>query len=104
MRKARGDFHVILNTIAQHAPHIDMAMMPVVPNLGGDFAYGAREFLKAVECDLFIPMHMWGRDREATQFEHYRNPSHGVCRHVPEGTTTEWPPSVYGDEHPTAPR
>ena len=88
--KARGDFHAVLRTIAAHAPHIDVAMMPVVPNLGGDFAYGAREFLKAVDCDLFIPMHMWGRDREATQFECYRNPDHGECLHIVEGSSIEW--------------
>lgn len=87
VRKARGDFHAILRDIAAYAPHIDVAMMPVVPNLGGDFAYGAREFLKAVRCDRFIPMHMWGREREATQFQLYRNPDHGECCHIPEGTS-----------------
>ena len=87
-RKARGDFNVILKAIVLYAPEIDVVMMPVVPNMGGDFTYGARELLKAVQCSLFIPMHMWGRDREATKFELYRNPDYGRCEHVAEGTST----------------
>ncbi|MBR6284980.1 MAG: MBL fold metallo-hydrolase [Muribaculaceae bacterium] len=90
LRKAQGDFHAILRTIAAYAPHMDVAMMPVVPNLGGDYCYGSRELLRAVSCDLFIPMHTWGRDREATQFHLYRNPLHGECCHLPEGTSLEW--------------
>ena len=89
-RKARGDFHAILRTIVARMPHIDVAMMPVVPNLGGDFAYGAREFLQAVRCNLFIPMHTWGRDREATQFALYRNPAHGQCLYLSEGTAIDF--------------
>lgn len=91
-RKTRGDFHVILQAITAYTRHIDVAMMPVVPNLGGDFAYGNREFLKAVQCDLFIPMHMWGRDREATQFHLYRNPQHGRCLHLREGESVIFRP------------
>ena len=64
VRKAKGDFHVILDKIVAYSPQIDLAMMPVVPNIGGDWAYGAREFLRAIMVDTFIPMHMWGRDRE----------------------------------------
>ena len=86
-RKAKGDFHVILRSIAQYSQAIDVVMMPVVPNIGGDYTYGARELLKAVKCDLFIPMHTWGRDREATQFELYRNPQYGKCEGMTEGST-----------------
>ncbi len=39
---------------------------------------------------MSMPMHMWGRDREATQFECYRNPDHGECRHIVEGSSIEW--------------
>ena len=91
-RKARGDFHAILRAIEAHTRHMDVAMMPVVPNMGGDFAYGARELLKTVNCDLFIPMHMWGREREATQFHLYRNPAHGQCLHLREGESIIFPP------------
>ena len=87
VRKARGDFHVILDKIIAYSPQIDLAMMPVVPNIGGDWAYGAREFLKAIHVDTFIPMHMWGRDREATQWELYQNPAYGQCMHLVAGQT-----------------
>ncbi|MBO7608715.1 MAG: MBL fold metallo-hydrolase [Muribaculaceae bacterium] len=85
-RKAKGDFEVILSAIAQHTSAIDVVMMPVVPNIGGDFAYGARRLLNTVNCDLFIPMHTWGRDREATQFELYRNPNYGRCERMSAGS------------------
>lgn len=84
-RKARGDFHAILNSIKAHTPHMDVALMPVVPNLGGDFTYGARKLLETVNCDWFIPMHTWGRDREASQFDLYRNPNYGQCLYLREG-------------------
>ena len=87
VRKARGDFHAILNRIVAHSPHIDLAMMPVVPNIGGDWAYGPREFLRAISVDTFIPIHTWGRDREATQFALYQNPAHGQCIHLQPGQT-----------------
>ncbi len=85
VRKARGDFHVILDKIVAYSPRIDLAMMPVVPNIGGDWAYGAREFLRAIQVDTFIPMHTWGRDREATQWELYQNPDYGQCVHLQPG-------------------
>lgn len=85
INKARGDFHAILRNIADCFPRLDLAMMPVVPNIGGDWAYGPREFLRAVEVDLFVPMHTWGRDREAAEFERYRNPDHGTCRLMQPG-------------------
>lgn len=87
VRKAKGDFHVILDKIVAYSPQIDLAMMPVVPNIGGDWAYGAREFLRAIMVDTFIPMHMWGRDREASQFSLYQNPAHGQCVHLSPGQT-----------------
>ena len=85
VRKARGDFHAIVKRIVAHSPHIHLAMMPVVPNIGGDWAYGPRQLLRAVRVDTFIPMHMWGRDREATEWSLYRNPAHGPCVHLLPG-------------------
>lgn len=85
IRKAQGDFHAILNKIKAQYPHLHLAMMPVVPNIGGDWAYGAREFLRAIDVDTFIPMHTWGRDREATQWHLYQNPNYGKCCYLPPG-------------------
>lgn len=87
VRKARGDYHAILDKIVTYAPRLDLALVPVVPNIGGDWAYGARELLRAIEVDTFIPMHTWGRDREATQWSLYQNPSHGRCLPLPAGQT-----------------
>ncbi len=86
VRKAKGDFHAILRRIVAHCPHLDVAMFPVVPNIGGDWAYGPREFLRSVSVDHFIAMHTWGRDREAAQFALYQNPDHGTCHLLPPST------------------
>lgn len=91
VKKADGDFRAILRTIAARAPHMQLAMFPIDPNMGTDFARGAREFLQAVQVDHFVPMHMWGRDSEATQFGLYRNPAHGECHYVPAGTSLTIP-------------
>ncbi|MBR6432009.1 MAG: hypothetical protein IKS64_04070 [Muribaculaceae bacterium] len=96
VRKARGDFHVILDKIVAYSPQIDLAMMPVVPNIGGDWAYGAREFLRAIRVDTFIPMHMWGRDREATRWELYQNPDYGQCVHLRPGEYSLTPLPLLG--------
>lgn len=93
VKKAMGDYHVILHTIAAYSPAIDVAMFPVIPNIGGDFAYGARQFLATINVDLFLPMHTWNRYREAFDYDLYRNPVHGTCRGLRPGDTIE-----YGNE------
>lgn len=80
VKKAIGDFNVILRAIESYTDHVDLAMFPVIPNIGGDFALGARLYLKAIPTAHFIPMHTWGRDREATQFHLYQSP-HGTRYH-----------------------
>ena len=85
VKKAMGDFHAILSRINAYTPHINVAMMPVVPNIGGDWAYGPRKFLHDIRVDTFIPMHTWGRDREATQWHLYQNPDYGQCVFLADG-------------------
>lgn len=80
VKKAVGDFMVILRAIEAYTSHVDLAMFPVIPNIGGDFAMGARLYLEAVSTAHFIPMHTWGRDREATMFHLYPSP-HGTVFH-----------------------
>lgn len=89
-KKALGDFNVILRAIEKYVKKtseysgcysgegVDLAMFSVIPNIGGDFALGARLYLEAIPTRHFIPMHTWGRDREATQFHLYQSP-HGTC-------------------------
>lgn len=85
VKKAVGDFRAILRTIAAHTQVIDVAMFPVDPAMGTDFGMGAREFVHAIDVRLFIPMHMWGRDEQATQFHLYCNPERGKFLHLPAG-------------------
>ena len=85
VKKAVGDFRAILRTIAAHTQVIDVAMFPVDPAMGTDFGMGAREFVHAIDVKLFIPMHMWGRDEQATQFHLYRNLERGEYLHLPPG-------------------
>lgn len=91
-KKALGDFNVILRAIEKYVKNpsehsgfysgegVDLAMFPVIPNIGGDFALGARLYLEAIPTAHFIPMHTWGRDREATQFHLFQSP-HGTSYH-----------------------
>ncbi len=81
VKKALGDFNVILRAIEAYTQHVDLAMFPVIPNIGGDFARGARLYLEAIPTAHFIPMHTWGRDREACQFHLYPSP-HGTHYHA----------------------
>mgnify|MGYP001668167427 CR=1 FL=1 len=85
VRKADGDFRVILKRIATVTTQVDLAMFPVDPALGSDFGRGAREFVTAIDTGTFIPMHMWGRDEEACHFELYNNPHRGRYVHLPPG-------------------
>lgn len=87
VKKAVGDFRAILHTIANHTQVIDVAMFPVDPAMGRDFGMGAREFVHAIDVRLFIPMHMWGRDEQATQFHLYCNPERGKYLHLPAGSS-----------------
>ncbi|MCM1111177.1 MAG: MBL fold metallo-hydrolase [Clostridium sp.] len=66
VRKAENDFHKVLNRIVEEAPQIDIAMFPVEPRMGIDFAIGAQEFLHAVKVGDFFPMH-FGADWEVVE-------------------------------------
>ncbi|MCF0182161.1 MAG: MBL fold metallo-hydrolase [Muribaculaceae bacterium] len=87
VRKAVGDFKAILQDIKAYTQHVDLAMYPITPNIGGDFALGARLYLQAVPTKHFIVMHTWGRDREASEFSLYRNPDYGECHALAAGKT-----------------
>ncbi|MCQ2287954.1 MAG: MBL fold metallo-hydrolase [Muribaculaceae bacterium] len=103
-RKALGDFNVILRAIEKYVNGpsevsesseglsgrtVDLVMFPVIPNIGGDFAMGARLFLQAIPTAHFIPMHTWGRDREATQFHLYQSPHATSYHYLKPGNNLE---------------
>lgn len=85
VKKADGDFRAILMRIVAVTSRVDLAMFPVDPAMGSDFGRGAREFVTAIDTGTFIPMHMWGRDKEACQFELYKNPERGQYVYLPTG-------------------
>lgn len=70
-KKMLGDYIATLRQIAAECPAIDIAMFPVIPNQGGDFAAGARLFLETIKVGIFLPMHTWGRDSEVEAPELY---------------------------------
>jgi L-ascorbate metabolism protein UlaG (beta-lactamase superfamily) len=85
IKKAEGDFLAILRDIKAYTSEIDLAMFPVDPSMGDDFARGANQLVNAIKVGTFIPMHMWGHDKEAAQFELYRNKSYGDYIHLNTG-------------------
>ena len=57
VRAADTSFDKILSDIASAVKHIDIAMFPVDPRQGSDYARGARKFLQTIPTGNFIPMH-----------------------------------------------
>lgn len=78
----------VLERMNQVTQNIHIAMFPVDPNMGGEFARGARQFLERFIVDHFFVMHTWGRDEEAAQFSLYANPDHGKCYLMKSGEST----------------
>lgn len=68
--KEAQDFYLSeLNTLGNDKKVFDLAMFPVDPRLGSDFALGAEEFLEKIKVKLFAPMHSWERYDEVIPFE-----------------------------------
>ncbi|MCL2674872.1 MAG: hypothetical protein FWE92_06030, partial [Defluviitaleaceae bacterium] len=55
--------------IAEFSPSIDVAMFPLDPRLGKDFAKGAEQFIARIKTVNFIPMHFRNNFSIANQFE-----------------------------------
>jgi len=58
-----------LEKIAEFSPSIDVAMFPLDPRLGKDFAKGAEQFIARIKTVNFIPMHFRNNFSIANQFE-----------------------------------
>lgn len=71
VRKAEGDYLHELKELKAVCPHVDLAMFPVDPRIGTDFARGAEQLLTAVQVDCFVPMHFWERPDEVKPFGRY---------------------------------
>lgn len=83
-------FDKALHEIASEIDHIDVAMFPVDPRQGTDFAEGAHRFIDAVKIDYFLPMHFWDDFKEACDFPAYANrpETKYVCLHTPGKSLT----------------
>lgn len=57
VKKMEGDFRAILRDIKAEYPAVDIAMFPVDPRLGTDFARGARQWLETIKTAYLAPMH-----------------------------------------------
>lgn len=71
MEREEQRFHSILDRIAADHPGLTVAMFPVDPRLGTDFARGASKLLKAIKVDYFFPMHFGADWKEACNFRAY---------------------------------
>lgn len=69
--RASAHFDQVLHRITDDIKDIDVAMFPVDPRQGTDFAEGATRFLQAVNVKLFIPMHFWNEAAAACDFPSY---------------------------------
>ena len=74
IKTAEGNYLAILRKIKEQFPAIDIAMFPVDPRIGGDFALGARQFMSAIKVADFIPMHQWGDFSRSCNFSLYSAP------------------------------
>ncbi|MDE7388434.1 MAG: MBL fold metallo-hydrolase [Muribaculaceae bacterium] len=83
--RATADFTKVLNRIESEVSAIDIAMFPVDPRQGTDFAEGARLFTNGIRVANFFPMHFWGEYKEACLFSSYiEAPSTAAhCLHSP---------------------
>ena len=52
-----GDFMAVLRDIKAEYPAVDLAMFPVDPRLGTDFARGARQWIQTIKTTYMAPMH-----------------------------------------------
>ena len=62
-------FHKELAVLAKAHPELDAVFFPVDPRMKTDIGRGAKEFLDAIRCHVFIPMHFWGDFASANAFE-----------------------------------
>lgn len=59
IRAAQRYFSRELEFIYQRYNSLDVAMFPIDPRMGTDFALGAMQFVEKINVKTFIPMHFW---------------------------------------------
>ncbi|MGI6150410.1 MAG: MBL fold metallo-hydrolase [Christensenellales bacterium] len=69
IQEAADLYYGVLHVIAKEHPKMDAVFFPVDPRMVTDIGRGAKEFLDAVSCKVFVPMHFWGNFAAANAFE-----------------------------------
>jgi len=54
-----------VETLRQEAPRLDLALFPIDPRMGGDYARGARQFIANIQVKQLVPMHFWNKYEQA---------------------------------------
>ncbi len=57
-----------LETLARYTDYVDLALFPVDPRLGKDYALGARQFIHRIRTRQFAPMHFGKEYEKANAF------------------------------------
>ena len=71
VKMAEGSYLHELKLLKEVCSHVDLAMFPVDPRIGTDFARGAEQFVDYIQVDAFVPMHFWNRPDEVKPFGEY---------------------------------
>lgn len=66
-----------IDSIKEEYKAIDIAMFPIDPRLGKEYARGGKQFVEKIKTKIFIPMHFWNNFEKANQFQDYLE-SHGI--------------------------
>lgn len=90
IKEAEVLYHKELAIISNKIKHFDLAMFPVDPRLGKDFAKGAEEFINSIHVDTLAPMHFSSDPEKIKIFEPIAHKYH--CKYIcwkKEGETSE---------------
>lgn len=67
-----------LETLYQATDYVDLALFPVDPRLGEDYARGAQQFTERFRTRQFAPMHFWGKYDKANAIREYIESKGGI--------------------------
>lgn len=66
---AQKAYLTVLKKIQAEVPSLDVAMFPTDPRLGSDYLRGAQQFVAAIACRYFAPMHFDENYAQALAFK-----------------------------------
>ena len=71
VKEAEGNFLHEIKILKATCNNIDIALFPVDPRIGSDFARGAEQFIQQIHVKQFIPMHFWEKPELTLPFGTY---------------------------------